>query len=124
MQPTWAAISREGLAQYTITCDTLGLFARSIVDLQLLASSFNLRDDEPVPPTPSRISGAKIGFCKTHVWPRAGPGTREAWEKAKALLGDRGAVVEDFELPEEFARALARHGTVVAGEEAASFLGI
>jgi len=106
-----------------MTCDTLGLYARSAADLELLSSVFQLADDEPVPSTPFSISGAKIAFVKTHVWPKAGPGLEKAWEKAKTLLEAKGAKVEEVELPEEFTSISKWHGNVLAGEGRTSFLG-
>jgi hypothetical protein len=122
-KPTWGAISREGLTQYSMTCDTLGLYARSAADLELLSSVFQLCDDEPVPSTPFPISGSKIAFLKTHVWPKAGPGLEKAWEKAKWLLEGKGASVEEIGLPEEFKSISKWHGDVLAGEGRTSFLG-
>ncbi len=106
-----------------MTCDTLGLYARSVADLQLLASVFKLADDEPVPSSPFKIEGAKIAFVKTHVWPKAGPGTKQAWEKAKALLEGKGAKVEEVELPDDFQKIKDWHARVLAGEGMTSFLG-
>jgi Asp-tRNA(Asn)/Glu-tRNA(Gln) amidotransferase A subunit family amidase len=122
-QPTWGAISREGLAQYSMTCDTLGLYARSVADLELLSSVFQLADDEPIPTTPFQIKGSKIAFIKTHVWPKAGPGTKDAWEKAKSLLEKDGASVEEIELPSEFSKIMDWHHAVLSGEGRTSFLG-
>ncbi|KAE9381858.1 amidase family protein [Stipitochalara longipes BDJ] len=122
-KPTWGAISREGLTQYSITCDTLGLYARSATDLELLSSVFQLADDTPVPTTPLSISGSKVAFVKTHVWPKAGPGLEKAWEKAKSLLEAKGAIVEEIELPEEFSNISKWHADVLAGEGRTSFLG-
>ena len=123
LKPTWGAISREGLAQYSMTCDTLGLYARSVEDLELLSQVFQLKDDEPVPSEPFPIKGSKIAFCKTHVWPKAGPGVQTAWEKAKELLTKEGAAVEEIELPDEFANFVSWHEIVLAGEGRVSFLG-
>ncbi|KAK6582389.1 hypothetical protein PZA11_004797 [Diplocarpon coronariae] len=123
-KPTWNAVSREGLAIYSLTNDTLGLYARSVADLQLLSSVFQLSDDTPIPSTPFLLRGAKVAFAKTHVWPgRAGPGLKAAFEKAKALLEDQGARVEEIELPEEFSKISEWHGRVCNGEGRASFLG-
>lgn len=123
-KPTWGAISREGLAQFSMTCDTLGLYARSAADLELLSAVFHLADDEPVSASPFVLKGAKVGFCKTHVWPKATAGTQTAWEKAKALLEEAGAAVEDVELPGEFAQISNEwHANVLAGEGRTSFLG-
>jgi Asp-tRNA(Asn)/Glu-tRNA(Gln) amidotransferase A subunit family amidase len=106
-----------------MTCDTLGLYARSAADLELLTSIFQLSDDEPVLSIPFSISSAKIAFVKTHVWPKAGPGLEKAWEKAKALLEGKGAKVEEVDLPEEFSKISKWHGDVLAGEGRTSFLG-
>jgi len=122
-KPTWGAISREGLAQYSVTCDTVGLYARSVEDLQMLSDVFRLADDEPVAKEPFDVSGAKIAFCRTHVWPKAGQGTEAAFEKARKLLEGRGAVVQDIDLPEDFASVSDWHAAVLAGEGRTSFLG-
>lgn len=106
-----------------MTCDTLGLYARSADDLQLLAKVFQLADDETPPTTPFKIAGSKIAFCKTHVWHKAGPGTKNAWEKAKKILESKGAKVEEIELPSEFEKITAWHRNVLAGEGRTSFLG-
>jgi len=123
-QPTWGAISREGLAEYSMTCDTLGLYARSVEDLELLGKVFQLADDELFPSSPFSLKCAKIAFCKTHVWPKAGPGAKNAWSKAKELLGKEGANVEEIELPKEFENIKEWHGNVLAGEGRTSFLGL
>ncbi|TVY88508.1 Glutamyl-tRNA(Gln) amidotransferase subunit A [Lachnellula willkommii] len=123
LKPTWGAISREGLAQYSMTCDTLGLYARSVEDLELISKVFQLSDDEPIPSTPFPIKGSKIAFCKTHVWGKAGPGTKAAWEKAQELLRTEGASVEEIDLPENFEKIEQWHANVLAGEGRTSFLG-
>jgi Asp-tRNA(Asn)/Glu-tRNA(Gln) amidotransferase A subunit family amidase len=106
-----------------MTCDTLGLYARSATDLELLSSVFQLADDTPIPSTPFPISGSKIAFVKTHVWPKAGPGLEKAWEKAKTLLEGKGASVEEIELPMDFEKISKWHADVLAGEGRTSFLG-
>ena len=106
-----------------MTCDTLGLYARSVADLELLAGVFQLVDDEPVPATPFSIKGSKVAFCKSPAWEKAGPGTRKAWEKAQALLMNSGAEVEELELPTDFTKIKDWHANVLAGEGRSSFLG-
>lgn len=98
MKPTWNSISREGQKVYSLIYDTLGFYARSADDLDLLAEVFALRDDrEPI--KPFEIKGAKFAVCKTMVWDQAGPGLVAAMEKAKSLLEDEGAQVDNLELP-------------------------
>ncbi|KAF7317969.1 hypothetical protein MKEN_00885300 [Mycena kentingensis (nom. inval.)] len=102
LKPTWGAISREGVKICSMNLDTMGFFARSVQDLQLLADVVQLHDDT-MPETQFMLAGSKIAFCKTHLWPKAGTGTREAMKLAMQLLEDEGVVVEELELPAEFA---------------------
>ena len=122
-KPTWGAISREGLAQWSVTLDTCGFFTRSIDDLVVLADAFQIKDDDPVPSKSFSLQGAKIGFCKTPNWPQAGEGTRGAMSKAQDILTKHGATVEEFDLPEDFDKVLGWHAAVMAGEGRTSFLG-
>ena len=106
-----------------MTCDTLGLYARSVEDLELLAKVFQLADDEPIPDTPFSLQGAKVAFCKSPVWKKAGPGTQKAFEKAQNILKNTNAIVEELELPTDFSNIHEWHGNVLAGEGRTSFLG-
>lgn len=106
-----------------MTCDTLGLYARSVADLQLLSAVFQLADDEPTSSSPLSLQGAKIAFCKTHVWPNAGPGTQEAFKKAQSLLSSQGANITEIDLPADFENISTWHANVLAGEGRTSFLG-
>ena len=106
-----------------MTCDTLGLYARSAEDLELLSKVFQLADDEPVPSSPFPFKSAKIAFLKTYVWPKAGPGTIAAWTKAQDILKKHGADVEEIDLPSDFENIKDWHANVLAGEGRTSFLG-
>lgn len=106
-----------------MTCDTLGLFSRSVEDLELLASVFKFADDELVPSVPFSLKGARVAFCKSPVWSLTGPGTRKAFEKAQELLKKSAATVAEIELPQDFTNILEWHGKVLAGEGRTSFLG-
>jgi len=106
-----------------MTCDTLGLYARSAEDLELLSKVFQIADDESVPSSPFPLKSAKIAFLKTNVWPKAGPGTRTAWTKAQGLLKKHGASVEEIDLPVDFENIKDWHANVLAGEGRTSFLG-
>lgn len=119
-KPTWNVISREGLAQWCVTFDTCGFFARSIGDLELMADVFRLHENRE---DPFELRGARIAFCQTHNWHKAGDGTRSAMTLARSILASEGASVHDLELPHEFADALDWHATVLASEGRSSFLG-
>lgn len=120
-KPTWNAITREGQKIYALMLDTLGFYARSVADLELLADTFAVFDDVP-PPSDFAIKGAKFAFLKTMVWPEAGPGTIAALEKAVSLLRAHGAEVEEISLPQELDDLPAWHATVLASEGRTAFL--
>lgn len=120
-KPTWNAINREGQKIYSLLFDTLGLYARSVEDLQLLADVFALEDDEPVQ-EPFTIQGAKFALLKTSVWPQVGPGTKAAMELGAELLRKHGAEVEEIDLPSEFNAAPELHRIILTSEGRVSFL--
>ncbi|WRT68115.1 uncharacterized protein IL334_005090 [Kwoniella shivajii] len=123
LKPTWNAISREGLKVYSLTCDTVGLYSRSIEDLELLCEIFNLVDDNPPPSTPLSLAGAKFGFVKTHVWSKAEPSVIDIWGKAKEFLTEAGAEVEEVELPKVFDNMTTWHRNILHMEGYSSFHG-
>ncbi|OCF36051.1 hypothetical protein I316_01923 [Kwoniella heveanensis BCC8398] len=122
LKPTWNAISREGLKIYSLTCDTVGLYSRSVDDLELLCDIFRLKDDTPPPTSPLNLSGAKFGFVKTHVWPKAQPEVVDIWEQAKSLLKAAGAEVEEVDLSAKFDNLSVWHRNILHMEGQSSFL--
>lgn len=121
-QPTWGLVSTEGVGRFSTTCDTVGFFANTLDDLVLLAKVYRLDFDYSPPPEPFAIRGARVAFVKTSVWDQAGPGTKKAWEKARSLLADAGAVIDDVHLPEPFHECRQWRETIVAGEARSAFL--
>jgi Asp-tRNA(Asn)/Glu-tRNA(Gln) amidotransferase A subunit family amidase len=120
-KPTWNAITREGQKIYSLILDTLGLYARSVEDLELLADTFMIFDDVPAPNDFS-VKGAKFAILKTMVWPSVGPGTSAALDKATALLREQGAEVEEVTLPDHLNDLPVWHATVLASEGRTAFL--
>ncbi|WP_353474746.1 amidase [Salipiger sp. H15] len=118
MKPTWGVISREGLKQYSVTCDTLGLYARSAEDLGLLCDVFEL---DPAP-EPQTLAGTRIGLCRTPMWDRTEPPMRRALDEAADALRLAGAEVIELELPPLFAGIAEAHSVILAREGRASFL--
>ncbi|KAF4854175.1 Glutamyl-tRNA(Gln) amidotransferase subunit A [Colletotrichum siamense] len=121
LKPTWNAISREGQKIYSLILDTLGLFARSVEDLQLLADVFALADDE-APTETFEVKGAKIALLKTMVWPHVGPGTEAALAKGVELLKAHGAEVQEIEFAAELEGLPEWHATVLHSEGRVNFL--
>ncbi|KAJ9136668.1 Amidase [Pleurostoma richardsiae] len=122
MKPTWGAITREGQKIYSVSLDTLGFYARSIADLQLLASVFAVKDDEEPPAAPFAVRGAKFAMVKTMIWPQAGPGTAAAMQRAAELLREASAEVEEVELPGEFDELPKWHRCMLTCDGRAAFL--
>lgn len=121
-KPTWNAISVEGAKTASISCDTIGLFSRSIGDLTMLSKVFRLEDDQPVPSEAFQLQGATIGFCKGPNWSAAGEGTRGAMSLARRMLEEAGAVVEDVDLPSGFGKICDWYPKTFKGEGRSSFL--
>lgn len=120
-KPTWNAVTREGQKIYALILDTLGWYARSVSDLELLADIFQIFDDTPTP-TDFEIKGAKFAVLKTMVWPAVGSGTQTAMDRATELLRAHGAEVEEISLPEKFENLPQWHATVLASEGRTAFL--
>lgn len=123
-KPTWNIVSTEGMCRNSINLDTVGYFARDPEDLELLASFFSQSSSGPLPaPVPTLQPGVtKIALLKTHVWHKAGPGLRSAWNQLSDLLTSQGTVM-DLELPPTFSAHPEYHSTLLAGEAYSSFLG-
>ncbi len=117
-KPTWNVISREGLKLYSLTCDTLGLYARDPVDFDLLADVFEL---DPAP-RPATLSGLTIGMVKPPLWDQVEQSMRDAMDEAASLLEAAGAQVREILLPDAFDGIDEAHGRILAREGRAAFL--
>ncbi len=122
LKPTWGAVSREGIKQYSVTLDTLTWFGRAVSDLGLLCDAFAIHDDTP--PHPVAIRGARFAFCRTPMWAAAQPGTPEAMEAAAAQLRAAGATVTWLDLPPEFDALPDMQMTIMLAEGQAAFLSL
>lgn len=121
LKPTWNSITREEQKIYSLILDTLGLYARSVDDLELLAGVFAIHDDNPAP-TDFAVRGAKFAMLKTMVWPNIGPGGSSAMDKAVALLRAHGAEVEEIELPKNLDQLPFWHAIVLNSDGRTAFL--
>ncbi|SPJ71719.1 related to glu/asp-tRNA amidotransferase subunit A [Fusarium torulosum] len=120
-KPTWNSISREGQKIFSLMLDTLGIYARTIADLNLLADVFALEDDEP-PKISYTIQNGRFAVCKTMVWPEAGPGLVRAMDKAVELLRSSGATVDEVEFPKHLQDLPEWHSIVFNTDGRTAFL--
>jgi amidase len=99
-KPTFGAFNRRGVYPAAESLDTLGLFARSLEDIELVSAVLDLR----APSQPQQLERApRIGLCHTPSWTSAQPETVAAIEDAAGKLAKAGAQVRTVTLPDEFA---------------------
>ena len=94
----------SGIRHLKPSIDTLGHFARSIDDLELMrcvltGSKFKTLGSE------SKIK-PRIGICKTDQWHAAKPETVKMIDACLLALADCGAKVTDIELPTPFTKVM------------------
>jgi len=130
-KPTHGLSPRTGMLTLSRTLDHVGLFARSLDDLALLAETL-VGYDEGDPDTRPRatvpfgsISKEEppvepvFAFVKTPHWERADADTRKAFAELQSELGkDR---IEEVPLFPSAAEAWDWHKTIMAAEMAANF---
>jgi Asp-tRNA(Asn)/Glu-tRNA(Gln) amidotransferase A subunit family amidase len=126
-KPTHGLIPRTGMLRLSRTLDHVGVFARLVEDVALLAETLAGFDEEdpdtrplarpPLlavatsePPLPPRLA-----FVRSPAWERAEPVTREAFAE---LVGAFGDAVAEIELGASFARAAEMHRTILGVEAA------
>ncbi|OGB89982.1 MAG: glutamyl-tRNA amidotransferase [candidate division NC10 bacterium RIFCSPLOWO2_02_FULL_66_22] len=126
-KPTHGLISRSGALLLSRTLDHVGVFARTVADVALVAESLVGFDEEdpdtrPVarpplaavaasePPLPPRLA-----FVRSPAWEHAEPVTREAFAELVEALGE---AVAEVELGASFAGAVEMHRTIMEVEMA------
>jgi Asp-tRNA(Asn)/Glu-tRNA(Gln) amidotransferase A subunit family amidase len=129
-KPTHGFIPRTGILKLSRALDHVGMFARTLDDLALLAEELG-GFDEGDPDTRPRarvpfvaISNEEppippmLAFVKTPYWDRVTPDAKEGFAELIEALGDR---VEEVELVPSASDAWAWHKTIMEAEMAASF---
>jgi amidase len=117
-RPTYGDIRCVGVKEAAGSLDTVGLLARSIEDIALYRDV--LLGSEPAP-LPANVAAPRVGFCRTHFWSRAEPGTQQALEDAALRLARAGAQVKDVDLPREFEHMEETHLAISSYEFARNF---
>jgi Asp-tRNA(Asn)/Glu-tRNA(Gln) amidotransferase A subunit family amidase len=99
-KPSFGLVNRAGVKPSAESLDTIGLMARTIDDVELLAKVLLNR-------APSRLddlaAAPRIGLCRTFLWPTANPETVAAIDDAATRLAASGAAPHEVVLPDEFA---------------------
>lgn len=97
-KPSFGLISRAGVKSLSESLDTLGVFARDVVDAALFSGV--LAGREWLPPEKSVVP--RIGLCRTSVWDQAEPAAQVMFEQAASILASRGNRIREVELPAGF----------------------
>jgi Asp-tRNA(Asn)/Glu-tRNA(Gln) amidotransferase A subunit family amidase len=129
-KPTHGLIPRTGVLKLSRTLDHIGLFARTLEDIALLAEPL-VGWDEHDPDTRPRARPAfregmneappvepMLAFVKTPHWERMDADAKAAFEELVETLGDR---VEELPSFESAKAAWDWHKTIMEAEMAASF---
>jgi Asp-tRNA(Asn)/Glu-tRNA(Gln) amidotransferase A subunit family amidase len=129
-KPTYGRISRHFVLQQSRPLDQIGVFARTIEDIALIAEQIMAFDDRD-PDTRLRARPKlvetlaeeppvqpRLAFVKTPVWDQAETDTKEAFAELVARLGEDAVEVE---LPEIFNDAIEQHRMIMEADLARSF---
>jgi Asp-tRNA(Asn)/Glu-tRNA(Gln) amidotransferase A subunit family amidase len=126
-KPTHGLISRHGILKLSRTLDHVGVFARSLEDIALIAeqmTGFDERDPDTRPKAALPLSATlaqepplppMLAFIKTPLWQRAEEETREAFSELVEALG---ATVAEVALPDSVREAWDWHRTIMQAEMA------
>jgi amidase len=112
-KPTFATFPREGVYQLSPALDTVGVIARSVEDLRLVAG---------LPAAGERCEDPRIAFVRTPWWQSIETDARFAIERALTGLQASDVAVSELELPE--LEELADAQLTVQLVESASSLGV
>jgi Asp-tRNA(Asn)/Glu-tRNA(Gln) amidotransferase A subunit family amidase len=119
-KPSFGTIARTGMKLMSENLDTIGAMARSVADCALFVSAISGRDlgnPDGKPPRPPRI-----GVCRTSVWDRAAPETAALLARVADALAQADAIVDDCDLPPDFA-SLETAQPIVMNAESARAMG-
>lgn len=128
-KPTHGLVPRSGVLKLSRTLDHVGVFARTLEDVALLAEQLvGYDEDDPdtrmQARTPFTALAAEeppiepvLAFIKTPQWERAEPETREAFGELTAALG---SCIEEVELFPSASAAWDWHRTIMEAEMAAN----
>ncbi|HXP30404.1 MAG TPA: amidase [Stellaceae bacterium] len=99
-KPSFGLLNRAGVKPAAESLDTMGVLARSVDDIALIAGALA---GWPASPTSESAAPPRIGLCRTYLWPTALPETVAAVEQAAQRLAAVGASLREVALPPSFA---------------------
>lgn len=113
-KPSYGDVSRSGVFECAASFDTLGWFARSVPDLEIIRRALIRLPASPL--SPANLSQLRVGLIKGPNWSKADSHTQESVESAAGHLATRVAKLETVDLPPGF-DAIGEYHRIIAGFE-------
>jgi Asp-tRNA(Asn)/Glu-tRNA(Gln) amidotransferase A subunit family amidase len=133
-KPSFARVSRHGVLQQSPPLDTIGMFARSLDDLALIADvlmRYDTQDRWMSPTAPPAIAEVLheeapvepiFAFIRTPVWEQVEPVSKDAFrELIEAANQNNTKVIDIYDLPTPFDGIYEDHRKVMEADLARSF---
>jgi Asp-tRNA(Asn)/Glu-tRNA(Gln) amidotransferase A subunit family amidase len=128
-KPTAGTIPLDGIHPFSPSLDQVGVFARSVPDVALLAAALQSKDPvldkgikEVIPYDLKPVSiPPRLAAVRSPVWNRAEEYAIEHFAYVVKRLREAGAEVLEEELPEPFGEAHAVHRVIMYAEGAKTF---
>ena len=111
-------LATDGIMPFSKLLDQPGVFARSVADVALLASSFAGRRSGIASDAPPLKNAPRLAAVRTPSWYLARSEARTQFESDIFRLRSAGASVDVLELPGDFDRAHKVHRTIMLYEAA------
>jgi Asp-tRNA(Asn)/Glu-tRNA(Gln) amidotransferase A subunit family amidase len=126
-KPTFGSISRSGVLPLCASLDHVGLFARTVEDLELFTKVItgthphhpSIRTAQPADfdlRSPDELDRPRIAFVRTPQWSELDPTIRDRLENTAAWLGENGAEVDEISLPDKFGGLVEAQNTLLEVE--------
>ena len=124
-KPTFGRIPRTGMLRLSQPLDQIGVFARSVADVALLADvlmGYDAGDPATAPGPPADLVGIagaspplppRLGFIRTPVWTAADQVTRDAFA---ALIAELNGKTETLDLDQPLDRAHEWHRMIMEAD--------
>lgn len=115
-KPTFGMIDRSGVKLVAESLDTVGVFARTVLDAALFAGAVSGNSTLSAPDSDN--DEMRFGFCRTHDWSEVDRKAAMIIESVVESLAACGARILPVELPADFAELHHAH-SAIQGFEAA-----
>ena len=96
-------VSLEGIRPLQPMSDSIGILARSVSDIQLVAKTLGVMRNQVPNLSHTTLKQCRFGFYKTELFDKHGSeSVKSVWQQAKEALTQAGALVEEIDLGKEY----------------------